>query len=84
MKCIDNGSQAAVPDHSPNTDERASLAQPTQSSSPLECTSYLGFSLDYNQVVSVRSLNSPKRNAGVQCYQSSIVRNRQGEQVNVR
>ncbi len=34
-----------VPDHSPSTDERASLAQPSQSSSPLECTSHLGFSL---------------------------------------
>ena len=33
-------------DHSPSTDERASLAQPSQSSSPLECTSHLGFSLD--------------------------------------
>ena len=32
-------------DHSPSTDERASLAQPSQSSSPLECTSHLGFSL---------------------------------------
>ena len=35
-----------VPDHSPSTDERASLAQPSQFSSPLECTSHLGFSLD--------------------------------------
>ena len=34
-----------MPDHSPSTDERASLAQPSQSSSPLECTSHLGFSL---------------------------------------
>ena len=34
-----------VPDHSPSTEERASLAQPSQSSSPLECTSHLGFSL---------------------------------------
>ena len=34
-----------VPDHSPSTDERASLAQPSQFSSPLECTSHLGFSL---------------------------------------
>ena len=33
-----------MPDHSPSTDERASLAQPSQSSSPLECTSHLGFS----------------------------------------
>ena len=35
-----------MPDHSPSTDERASLAQPSQSSSPLECTSHLGFSLE--------------------------------------
>ncbi len=34
-----------MPDHSPSTDERASLAQPSQSSSPLECTSHLGFGL---------------------------------------
>ena len=34
-----------MPDHSPSTDERASLAQPSQSSSPLECTSHLGYSL---------------------------------------
>ena len=34
-----------MPDHSPSTDERASLTQPSQSSSPLECTSHLGFSL---------------------------------------
>ena len=34
-----------MPDHSPSTDESASLAQPSQSSSPLECTSHLGFSL---------------------------------------
>ena len=34
-----------MPDHSPSTDERASLAQLSQSSSPLECTSHLGFSL---------------------------------------
>ena len=34
-----------MPDHSPSTDERAALAQPSQSSSPLECTSHLGFSL---------------------------------------
>ena len=34
-----------VPDHSPSTDERASLVQPSQSSSSLECTSHLGFSL---------------------------------------
>ena len=34
-----------MPDHSPSTDERASLAQPSQSSSSLECTSHLGFSL---------------------------------------
>ena len=34
-----------MPDHSPSTDERASLALPSQSSSPLECTSHLGFSL---------------------------------------
>ena len=34
-----------MPDHSPSTDERASLAQPSQSSSPLECTSHRGFSL---------------------------------------
>ena len=40
--------------------------------------------LNYNQVVSGCSLNSPGENAGVQCYQSSIVRNRQGKQVNVR
>ena len=40
--------------------------------------------LNYNQVVSVRSLNSSERNVGVQCYQSSIVHNRQGKQVNVR
>ena len=32
-------------DHSPSTDERASLAQPSQSSSTLECTSHLGSSL---------------------------------------
>ena len=31
---------------SPSTDERGSLAQPSQSSSPFECTSHLGFSLD--------------------------------------
>ena len=30
-----------MPDHSPSTDERASLTQPSQSSSPLECTSHL-------------------------------------------
>ena len=30
---------------SPSTDERGSLAQQSQSSSPLECTSHLGFSL---------------------------------------
>ena len=36
-----------MPDHSPSTDERASLAQPSQSSSPLECTSHLGFSLGH-------------------------------------
>ena len=35
-----------MPDHSPSTDERASLTQPSQSSSPLECTSHLGFSLE--------------------------------------
>ena len=29
---------SGVPDHSPSTDERSSLAQPSQSSSPLECT----------------------------------------------
>ena len=34
-----------MPDHSPSTDERASLAQLSQSSSPLEGTSHLGFSL---------------------------------------
>ena len=34
-----------MPDHPPSTDARASLAQPSQSSSPLECTSHLGFSL---------------------------------------
>ena len=34
-----------MPNHPPSTDERASLAQPSQSSSPLECTSHLGFSL---------------------------------------
>ena len=34
-----------MPDHSPSTDDRASLAQPSQSSSPLECTSHLGSSL---------------------------------------
>ena len=38
-----------VPDHSPSTDERASLAQPSQFSSPLECTSHLGFSLVYTR-----------------------------------
>ena len=35
-----------MPDHSPSTDERASLAQPSQSSSSLECTSHLDFSLE--------------------------------------
>ena len=34
-----------MPDHSPNTDERASRAQPSQYSSPLECTFHLGLSL---------------------------------------
>ena len=34
-----------MPDHSPSTDERASLAQLSQSSLPLECTSHLGFGL---------------------------------------
>ena len=34
-----------MPDHPPSMDERASLAEPSQSSSPLECTSHLGFSL---------------------------------------
>ena len=34
-----------MPDHSASTDERASLAQPSQSSSPLECISHLGFNL---------------------------------------
>ena len=34
-----------MPDHSPSTDEGASLAQPSQSSSPLECTSHLGLGL---------------------------------------
>ena len=36
-----------MPDHSSSTDERDLLAQPSQSSSPLECTSHLGFSLGY-------------------------------------
>ena len=40
-----------MPDHSPSTDERASLAQPSQSSSPLECTSHLGFSLDTSSII---------------------------------
>ena len=34
-----------MPDHTPSTDERASLAQPSQSSSSLECTSHLGLGL---------------------------------------
>ena len=34
-----------MPSHPPSTDARASLAQPSQYSSPLECTSHLGFSL---------------------------------------
>ena len=34
-----------MPSHPPSTDERASLAQPSQSSSSPECTSHLGFSL---------------------------------------
>ena len=34
-----------MPSHPPSTDARASLAQPSQSSSSLECTSHLGFSL---------------------------------------
>ena len=40
-------------DHSPSTDERASLAQPSQSSSPLECTSHLGFSLEGRHAANV-------------------------------
>ena len=35
-----------MPDHSPSTDERASVAQLSQSSLPLECTSHLGFGLE--------------------------------------
>ena len=49
-----------MPDHLPSTDERASLAQPSQSSSPLECTSHLGFSLGLDterQRLAFRSLN---------------------------
>ena len=34
-----------MPDHPTSTHERASLVQPSQSSSPLECTSHLGFGL---------------------------------------
>ena len=45
MICADSGGQPTVPDHSPSTDERASLALPRQSSSPLECTFHFGFSL---------------------------------------
>ena len=34
-----------MPDHCPSADERDSPAHPSQSSSPFECTSHLGFSL---------------------------------------
>ena len=53
-----------VPDHSPSTDERASLAQPSQFSSPLECTSHLGFSLGHTVV----HPQSPSSSAPAQPY----------------
>ena len=40
------GVQTTEPGHPPSTDERNSPAQPGCSSSPLKCTSHLGFSLD--------------------------------------
>ena len=55
-----------VPDHSPSTDERASLAQPNQFSSPLECTSHLGFSLvieEYNQLTPVKMVKGECSNS---------------------
>ena len=39
------GGQTTEPGHRPSTDERDSPAQPRCSSSPLKCTSHLGFSL---------------------------------------
>ena len=39
------GGQTTEPGHPPSTDERDSPAQPGCSSSPLKCTSHLGFSL---------------------------------------
>ena len=47
-----------MPDDPPSTDERASLAQPSQSSSPLEFTSHLGFSLAMNVMCGRYSLKS--------------------------
>ena len=44
------GVQTTEPGHPPSTDERNSPAQPGCSSSPLKCTSHLGFSL--GQVIS--------------------------------
>ena len=40
------GVQTTEPGHPPSTDERNSPAQPGCSSSPLKCTSHLGFSLE--------------------------------------
>ena len=43
------GGQTTEPGHPPSTDERDSPAQPSCSSSPLKCTSHLGFSLGFPQ-----------------------------------
>ena len=52
-----------MPDHSPSTDERASLAQPSQSSSPLECTSHLGYSLVLNAMMLANTFREMRKGA---------------------
>ena len=51
-----------MPDHSPSTDERASVAQLSQSSLPLECTSHLGFGLEH---INCRTVTGDRARVGI-------------------